>query len=447
MNGSWDFFWQSIRFDAGHPPLDYLTARLWQTLSPSETARKIPVVFWGVGAVAAFGLLVARRTGSRAGLIAAVLLACAPFHVRYSQELRPYSLSLFLLSLSLLTLEGFLSRPGTLRLVLLFCAFLATIYTAYILQIVLFLAAGGMLIEDAFRPDPGRRRIARLCLAWSPLFLALLAVAYLPWWPVQLEAARRPSVQSHIEPFGFPRIGRILSFFFFAPDGGHPLGWEGAFCLVLAVGGAVLAGKRAGGRFLILWSLAGLAVIELLLRLHPYWDAARIYLPAGIALIALVALPLASLLERRRTKWIGSALLAVVLFFDARGLLAYFREGRADWRPLADFLRGRPKHERVFTENQYSELCVAFYVEGPAWAYRRGRLGRDVWNLDGEIVRLTWSWKPGSTAWLVIAGEPPHQSLRDWAKAFPSQAFPGAEGAILYRLDSALRDRVFPPAR
>jgi hypothetical protein len=41
----------------------------------------------------------------------------------------------------------------------------------------------------------------------------------------------------------------------------------------------------------------------------------------------------------------------------------------------------------------------------------------------------------------------PHASLRDWAKVFPSQDFPGAEGAILYRLDPALRDRVFPPAR
>jgi hypothetical protein len=142
-----------------------------------------------------------------------------------------------------------------------------------------------------------------------------------------------------------------------------------------------------------------------------------------------------------------AVVLTAVLAMDARGLAGYFRDGRADWRPLADFLRSRPRHERIFTENQYSELCVAFYVEGPLWTYRRGRLGRDVWNLDGEIVRLTWSWKPATTAWLVIAGQPRHDSLRDWAKAFPSRAFPSAEGAILYRLDPALRDRVFPPAR
>jgi hypothetical protein len=332
-------------------------------------------------------------------------------------------------------------------LILLFCSFLATIYTAYILQIILFLAAAGMLIEDAFLGDPDRRRIARRCLAWSPLFLALLAVAYLPWWPVQIEAARRPSVPSHIGSFGFQRIGRILSFFFFAPDGDHRLGWAGAFGLALVLAGALLAARRAGARFFVLWSFAGLAVIEAILRLHPYWDVARIYLPAGIALLALMALPLASLLERQRTRWIGAALLALVLFFDARGLQAYFRDGRADWRPLANFLRARPKHERIFTENQYSELCVAFYVEGPEWAYRGGRLGRDVWNLEGEIVRLTWSWKPGTTAWLVLAGEPRHDSLREWAKAFPPQPFPSAEGATLYRLDPTLRDKVLPPAR
>jgi len=188
-------------------------------------------------------------------------------------------------------------------------------------------------------------------------------------------------------------------------------------------------------------------VIEVLLRFHPYWDVARIYLPAGIALLALVALPLASLLERRRTKWIGAALLALVFLFDARGLLAYFREGRADWRPLGRFLKARPRSERIFTENQYSELCVAFYVEGPEWLYRRGRLGRDVWSLDGEIVRLTWSWKPGTNAWLVLAGEPEHESLRRWAAAFPSFPFPAAERAVLHRLDPALRDAVLPPPR
>ena len=116
--------------------------------------------------------------------------------------------------------------------------------------------------------------------------------------------------------------------------------------------------------------------------------------------------------------------------------------------PLADFLRREsPPAERVFTENQYSQLCVAFYLVGPTWLFDEGKRGREVLNLDGEIGRLTWSWKPGERAWLVLAGEPRHAGLRRWAEIFPSRPFPSAEGADLRRLDAVSRDRAFAPGR
>lgn len=143
----------------------------------------------------------------------------------------------------------------------------------------------------------------------------------------------------------------------------------------------------------------------------------------------------------------AAVILAALLILNARGLAGYFRESRADWRPLARFLVSRPAEERVFTENQYSQLCVAFYAVGPTWLADRARHGRDIANLDGEIVRLTWSWTPGTTAWLVLAGEPQHEQLRAWARIFPSQPFPTAEGAVLVRLDPSLRDAAFATPR
>jgi len=443
MGGSWDFLWRSIRFDAGHPPLDYLIARLWESLGPTDALRKLPVVAWGLGAVVSFGLLVARRATPRAGLIAAALLACAPFHVRYSQELRPYSLSLFLLCLSLLVLDWFLSKPSPAKLVLLFLSYLATIYTSYLPQVILSVASLALLLEDAITGDPSRRSRVRRSLAWSPLFAALLWLAYLPWWPIQLEASRRPSVPAVIEPFGLHRIGRLLSFFFFAPDGSYPLGWGGAFYLLMVWAGSVIALRQERVRFFLVWSFGGLIAVEVLLRLHPHWDVARIYLPAGVALLASAALFLDRSLGNLRTRWLGVAMLIAVFVLDGRGLATYFREGRADWRPLARFLKARPASERIFTENQYSQLCVAFYVEGPQWLYRAGRMERAIWNLEGQVVRLTWSWEPGTTGWLVLAGEPESPVLRAWAKRFRATAFPAAEGAVLVELDPALREQAF----
>lgn len=444
--GDWAFFWKSLKFDAVHPPLDYLIARGVEVFGPADWARKLPAVFWGTATVPVFAALVGRRAGKAAGLLTALLLATAPFHVRYSQEFRPYALGVFLLCLSLLLLDFFLERPGILRLLALYFACLATAYALYLAAAVLGLAAAAILVEESFAPDPARRRAARRFLAWSPLFLLLLFLAYLPWLPVVMEAGRRaPPVAA--EALSWTRFARTLAFFAFAHSDGDPFDWATALWTGLVVVGTAVAFRERGLRFFFVWCFGGLVLIEILGRVHPHWYANRRFLPAGVTLPFFVAMSLARLGRARSGAFAAAFVLVLFLALDAKGLALYFRDGRADWRPLGRFLRGRPKQERIFTENQYSELCVAFYVEGPEWLYRGGRLGRDVWNLDGEIVRLTWSWKPGNTAWLVLAGEPVHEPLRRWAVAFPSTAFPTAEGAVLHRLDPALRDSVFPPSR
>jgi hypothetical protein len=43
----------------------------------------------------------------------------------------------------------------------------------------------------------------------------------------------------------------------------------------------------------------------------------------------------------------------------------------------------------------------------------------------------------------VLAGEPEHPEIRDWAKQFPSIRFPVSENAVLVKLEPALRERAF----
>jgi len=442
IQGDWNFFWKSLRFDAVHPPLDYLVSRAVETLAPANWERKLPAVFWGTATITVFGALVARRAGRVVGLLAALLMACAPFHVRYSQEFRPYALGVFGLCLSLLCLDWYLERRSVGRLASLYFVCLATAYTLYLAAVVLGLAALAMLIEDSFAPESERRHTARRFLLASPLFATALFLAYLPWWPVALEAWRRPPGPL-AEPVTWQRVGRTLSFFAFAHDDGDPFRWGTALWTLLLIGGAVLAFRGQRLRFFLVWGFGGLLLVEILGQLHPHWYASRRFVPAGVGMTVLISLAIARLGTSKRALWLAMAALAACLVFDARGLTQYFREGRPDWRPLAEFLRSRPRQERIFTENQYSELCVAFYVEGSQWLYRRGRLGRDVWNLDGEMVRLTWSWLPGRTAWLVLAGDPQYRPLRAWAKELPKTVFPSAEGgAVLVTLDPAMRETV-----
>ena len=446
MNGTWSFFWKAIRFDAGHPPLDYVIARVWEELKPADSIRKIPVVLYGISTIGVYAALIARRGGAVAGLVAGTLLAFAPFHVRYSQELRPYALAMLLLCLSLLCLDWYLERPDGRRLAVLFLVSLATVYTAYIPQILLGLAGLALLIDDGVGADSPRRANARRALLASPVFLLALWLAYLPWWPVQLEAASRRLPIPPPPPLSWDRIGRIFAFFSFAPDGSFPFRTPDAFFLALVLTGSLLALRRPGLRFLVVWAFAGLAVIEALWRLHPHWDVTRIYLPAGIALCSLAALPIAQLLQRGQRAF-ATALLAAVLLLDSRPLLIYFRQGRPDWRLIARFLAKRPSSEWVFTENASSALCVAFYVVGPHSLYREHKIGRPVRSLDGEALRLTYSWPAGTAAWLVLAGQPEHPDLRAWSKQFSSISFHGLEEAVLVRLDDSMRQEAFVGSR
>jgi 4-amino-4-deoxy-L-arabinose transferase-like glycosyltransferase len=442
IRGTWAFFWKSLRFDAVHPPLDYLVSRGIEQLDPVPWARKLPAVLWGVGTVAALGTLVGRRAGRTAGLLAALLLAFAPFHVRYSQELRPYSLALLLLCLSLLALDRLIERPNVLRLAVLYLASLATAYALYLAALVLGIAAAAMLVDEAFATEEGRRRTARKLLVWSPLFLAALWLAYLPWWPVVLEASRRSPMAERVS-FSLDRADRLVSFFAFAWDDGPRLGLPGLLFVGLVAAGTWLGLCRSGHRFLVLWAWGGLAAIEVLGRLHPHFDFARRFLPAGPALLALAAVAIAELASSPVRRALGALLAAAVLALDTRSLTVYFRAGRADWRPLARFLAAQPAEERIFTENQYSQLCVAYYVCGPDWLWRGGEGFRPVWNIDGDLPSLMSSWPAGTTGWLVLAGEPRRQTLRSWVKTFPATEFPPAEGAVLHRLDPGLRDAAF----
>lgn len=452
IQGTWDSFWKSLKFDAVHPPLDYLVARFVEAFRPAAWARKVPDVVWGTATVPVLGLLIGRRAGRAAGTVTAVLLAVAPFHVRYSQEFRPYALSLFLLCLSLLLLDHFLERGRAWRLVVLWLACLATAYTLYFAALVLAIAAATMLADDAFSShgEEVRRLRARRLLLWSPVFCLALFLAYLPWWPVVVEAGRRaPMAERAAVTLG--RADRTMSYFLFATEGDQPLGLAGGLYFLFVITGLPIALRRPGLRFLASWAVGGFAAIELVGQIHPHYDFVRRFLPAGIALVPLAGLAIAWLLRRPGGRRTAALALAAIVLLDARSLSRYFREGRADWRPLAEFLKSRPAQEQVFTENQYAQLCTAFYTVGASWAADGGRAGRQIPNLDGELARLTYSWAPGTTAWLILAGQPEHPEVREWARQFQRTPFPTAERAILVKLDPALREKALagplPPPR
>jgi uncharacterized membrane protein len=110
--------WQSIpealawlvRIDQ-HPPLYYVLLHLWLRLGDdAATVRALSALLSALN-IPALYLLGRRLVGSRAGLLAAAILALSPFHVRFAQEARMYALLSLNASLATWALARLLSDP------------------------------------------------------------------------------------------------------------------------------------------------------------------------------------------------------------------------------------------------------------------------------------------------------------------------------------------------
>jgi hypothetical protein len=94
----------------GDPSLYYPLLRIWRGVSGGEEFSRLLSVLFGTGAVIAVLGGVAQASRG-AGVVAAALLASLPLALRYSQEIRPYGLLMWLTSLIAATL----SRQDVLR--------------------------------------------------------------------------------------------------------------------------------------------------------------------------------------------------------------------------------------------------------------------------------------------------------------------------------------------
>ena len=95
-----------------HPPLYYTILHFWMRLGDDPVTVRWLSAIVGTLTIPVIYLLGKRLMGVREGLLAALLLAIAPFHVRFAQEARMYALLCLSASLALLALAHILTDSG-----------------------------------------------------------------------------------------------------------------------------------------------------------------------------------------------------------------------------------------------------------------------------------------------------------------------------------------------
>lgn len=267
-----------------HGPLYSLFMHLWSGISLSTAWLRVPSALAGTAAVPLLYRWLEPIAGKRVALAGALLLACSPFALYYSQEVRFYSFLLAASILALIVYRRFLETPTMRRGALLGLALL--------LACLCHFSAGflclGLLVHLLVA---GRRRGGTVRPAI--LAAAIVLVGISPWIYREIQFLRTIRVVSvstipveeryrgeyTLSPWAWPYSLYVFATGYSFGPGLRELhrlsGVRALFAthaapiavVVLLFGGLLLNGlRRAGGRLLALWlSIAAAAAVSMLL--------------------------------------------------------------------------------------------------------------------------------------------------------------------------------------
>ncbi|MGH2866687.1 MAG: glycosyltransferase family 39 protein [Solirubrobacteraceae bacterium] len=350
------------------PPLFFLMAWLSAKLGDPSVWIRVPSLILGTATVPVTYAVGRQSIGARAGLIAAAIMALAPFAVFYGVEARPYAAMTFFVALSTLALLHAV-RPGTSRWwwALYTLAAAAAAYSHYT---AIFL----LLVQAVYSLWACRGAIKTTLIA-----NLAIGVLYLPWLPNVRGKAL--AVIGALYPLGFHRVLADL----LRPIPGHPgvslhqiptvLGLI-AFAVCVAAGGVALVIKalradqtgwfgQAGNRAGLIVLLALATPVGLLLYSLIFTD---LWLPRGLsASMPAAALLIGGLLAALPAR-LSALTVAVVAVVLTTGTLRSFEPAyaRGPYRAIATRLdRIASSHSPVLVVSLQGALAVPEQTHRP----------------------------------------------------------------------------------
>ncbi len=322
-----------------HPPLSYLITHFWLIGGTSEIWTRLLSVIFGVLTVWIFYKFIKEFFSKNLALMTAFLLAIAPFHIYYSQEVRMYALAALLAVLSSYFLLKLLSKDSLEFFVGYVISATLLIYTHYDGFLLLFTHLIYVLL---FKRDQFKNYLlagAAVCLfwlPWLPQFLLQLQGgmnidAYLPGWRQVLSVPAIKALPLILFKFSMGRIDFDNQKIYLLIAG----------IVILIFGFLLVRGTRKLIRdkkyFFVLWFYFPLILSVLISFKVPINQPFRLLfiLPAFYLLIAV------GLYDLRR--WFKPFLLAIMII-SLSGLLMYYTNSkfwREDWRGASSFITGK----------------------------------------------------------------------------------------------------------
>ncbi len=293
--------------DRVHPPLYYLVLRFWLTLGQSEFVLRALSAITGVLAVACMFPMASVVGDKRLGVMSALALAICPLHIWYSQEVRMYSLSIFL---TLMANYFFVRLLRDRKLTNWFGYAISMLLAMYTHYLTLFVMLAQMTYLTLMR-----QRYRTLLREWL-LCMLIVGLLCTPWFiAVFLRGGFYQASISWIQPVAPEDLfWTIYSFGLgFTSDPGNPCNILAALLLtgllayvsVRLLIGKIVAQQRNKLWFVWLWLMLPLLLVFLISLDWPLPQKRSIYVdrfltPLLPALVILTAYGVTRVLGRKR---------------------------------------------------------------------------------------------------------------------------------------------------
>ena len=424
--------WRKVFGNEGHPPFYFLQLRLWSlVVGSSLAALRANSAAWGTASVAAFyRWLSIRRRPRSVAILGAALLAVSPFHVAYSQEMRPYALATFLGILGFLAIDQLTVSPSSKRWWgILLGVLILEPYTHYwgaFLAVSQCLYAAGQFAREPVK----LRRLAIVALAAT--------VSFVPWIPIlRQQIAVVKAVNFWVpEPSALNLVRTFIAFTSAAFSYASSVfflsryEWVGALLIaVCAIGtGAGLTKRNSAALCACLIPIAiPFALSYLMPSIYVWYRYTVLALPGFIWILAD---GLTSIQPRLARRALGLSLIALW----AIGLRTYFSTWqKGNMKDIARIVNAMPLRDAVIVRPSYSAALSDWYL-------RKDVIVADEGQFDSPEKRAALD---GKTI-ILLRYDVPHDAVGDaFLREFRLRAmnnFPGEArlGVTVYQLEGRI---------